>query len=111
MFGNFVSPVFNADGSLDLHVDANIVALAQSALASFVGQGGQGGQPTCPRAGDVSTVTAPDGTQMEAKFDPWHPSDQGLGAWIPMGADYHCPPGDVLMREDPPRGVDVVERA
>lgn len=34
------------------------------------------------------------------KWDPWHPTPQGLGAWIPPEAAFHLPPGESFLQED-----------
>lgn len=34
------------------------------------------------------------------KWDPWHPTPQGLGAWTPPEAAYHLPPGESFFQED-----------
>lgn len=96
----------NPDGSADIHVDAVFVALVKPLFAKAPAP------PAVPApfAGEVREIAGPDGVPAPRKFDPWQITDQGHGAWIPTAVPYRCPPGDELMRLDPPRSVDVVER-
>ncbi len=99
----------NPDGSVDLHIDALLVGLVQSLFAR---PAATDEHAPCSAAGALSDVEGPDGQVMSCKFDPWHPGEQGPGAFVPLDASYTCPPGAVLMRHEPtPRDVDVVERA